>query len=334
MAMALGRKKGNTGGAARISMARKRDELSILVVDDMKFNCEFIRRALQSEGYSDVRVAESASLALEQLQERCADVLLADWVMPEMDGLELTDRVRLIDEEMNRYTCILLLTARDDIDSVIEAFERGVDDYITKPPNKQELAARIYAAGRISSLHNNLLDTMASMQMQYEQHTTIDPLTGLGNYKDALRRFDELLHLVNSRGGGVCCAVVRISRAEELRSKYGQSGYEELLIKLGKRLTRTVRPADLVLRLNDTDFAIGMYFADVEYIKVKNFKRVLQGVNLRPLKCSAGFVTVTVGMGMCCNRSGDRLMDAEPFLQCAMEKVAISLKTNCTEVGA
>ena len=320
--------------AERVSMASKREDLSILVVDDMKFNCEFIRRALHSEGYTDVRVAESASLALEQLQERHVDVLLADWVMPEMDGLALTDRVRQIDEEHNRYTAVLLLTARDDIDSVIEAFDRGVDDYITKPPNKQELAARVYAAGRISMLHNNLLDAVAGMQVQYEQHATIDPLTGLGNHKDALRRFDELLNLVNSRGGGVCCAVVRISRAEELRSKYGKSGYEDLLIKLGKRLARTVRPADLVVRLNDTDFAIGMYFADVEYIKVKNFKRVMQGVNLRPLKSSMGFVTVTVAMGMCCNRSGDRLMGAEQFVQCATEKLAISLKTNCTEVGA
>jgi CheY-like chemotaxis protein len=61
----------------------------------------------------------SAQEALQQLEQRPAEVLLADWVMPEMDGLELTDRVRQIDEEQNHYTCIVLLTARDDIASVI-----------------------------------------------------------------------------------------------------------------------------------------------------------------------------------------------------------------------
>lgn len=315
-------------------MTNKREDLSILVVDDMKFNCEFIRRALLSEGYADVRVAESAPQALEMLKERSVDVLLADWVMPEMDGLELTDRVRQLDEEKNRYTCVLLLTARDDVDSVIEAFDRGVDDYLTKPPNKQELAARIYGAGRISNLHNHLLSALAGAQTQYQEHVTIDPVTGLGNKKDALRRFNELLQLVNSRGGGVCCTVLQLSQAAELEKKYGKSVYAELLDKVGKRLQRSIRPGDVLARLSQTEFAIGMYFADVEHIKIKNFKRILQAVNLRPMKTSAGFISVTAAMGMCCNRSGDPLIAAEVLMNCASDKLSLSIKTGCTEVGA
>lgn len=312
---------------------RQQEELSILVVDDMKFNCEFIRRVLGNAGYSDIRVARSALDALEQLQQRRVDVLLADWVMPEMDGLTLTNRVRQLDEEANHYTCILLLTARDDMDSVIEAFERGVDDYLTKPPNPQELAARIHAAGRIAIMHNNLLDAMAGMERQYHQYVTIDALTGLGNRLEALRRLDEWLRLVDSRGGGICCGVLRIHRAEALRQQYGNAGYDELLTLAAKRLKRAVRPNDLVARLDETDFAIGMYYADEELIKVRNLKRILQGMNMRPLKSSLGYVSLTGALGMSCNRAGEPLISADELLGRAAERVAVSIKTGCSEVG-
>ena len=68
--------------------------LSILVVDDAKFSSAMIGRALSQAGYQDVRFASSASEALQLLEQRPASVLLVDWLMPEIDGLELTARVR------------------------------------------------------------------------------------------------------------------------------------------------------------------------------------------------------------------------------------------------
>ncbi|WP_198264927.1 response regulator [sulfur-oxidizing endosymbiont of Gigantopelta aegis] len=66
-----------------------RDSLSILVVDDMKFSCEFIRRALKKEGYTSVDVVNNAPEALLRLQKKSVDVVLADWLMPEMDVMWL-----------------------------------------------------------------------------------------------------------------------------------------------------------------------------------------------------------------------------------------------------
>ena len=84
-------------------------DLSILVVDDAKFSSAMIGRALSQAGYQDIRFASSASEALQQLEQRPVSVLLADWLMPEMDGLELTARVRQLDESINHYTYIVLL---------------------------------------------------------------------------------------------------------------------------------------------------------------------------------------------------------------------------------
>lgn len=314
-------------------MATQREDLAIVVVDDMKFNCVFIRRVLNGEGYGDVRVAASASEGLELLHQRPADVVLADWVMPEMDGLELTDRIRQIDEEMERYTCVVLLTARDDTASLLEAFERGVDDYLTKPPNKQELAARIYAAGRIAQMQNGLLDMMRNVRGEYEQRIMLDELTGLGNSREAERRLDEMTKLVDSRGGAACCSVIAIDNAEKIRAEQGLRVYEEILRSIAKRLRRSVRPTDVVARISESEFLVAMYYQDEAQVRPKIFKRLMQGINLRSFKTEKGFLNVNVAVAMSCSREGAPPATSAALLQQAREKVPLSRRTGCTEVA-
>ncbi|MDH5784179.1 MAG: response regulator [Chromatiales bacterium] len=302
--------------------SKNRGDISIIVVDDMKFNCEFIRKSLQNEGYNDVRVAISAREALQQLEERQAEVLLADWVMPEMDGLELTDRVRQIDEEKNHYTCVVLLTARDDIDSVIEAFDRGVDDYLTKPPNKQELAARIYAAGRMACLQNGLLDAMKTLRESYEGRVTIDQATGLGNRLDAERRFSELVEMVESRGGAACCGFFSLNNSEGLLAEYGESAYIEVLKSIATRLSRAIRPNDVVARISDAEFVVGMYYHDEEQLRSKTYKRILQSINLRPIKTSRGFITISGSMAVSCCTKKNFYSSAEDLIAAAAERLS------------
>lgn len=313
--------------------SKKREELSIIVVDDMKFNCEFIRKSLHDEGYGDVRVAVSAQEALQLLEQRPAEVLLADWVMPQMDGLELTDRVRQIDEEKGRYTCILLLTARDDIASVLEAFDRGVDDYLTKPPNKQELAARIYAAGRIANLQNGLLDAMETMRESYESRITIDQVTGLGNRLDAERRFNELLNMVESRGGAASCGFFSLNESEALLAEHGEETYCEILKSIATRLSRSVRPNDVVARISDAEFAVGMYYQDEEQMKMKTFKRIMQAINMRPIKTSRGFITVSGTMSVSCSQKGNLYENAEELMEAAAQKVEQARATGAGELA-
>ena len=126
----------------------KKEELSVIIVDDLQFSCEVVKSGLKKSGYKDIRTANSANDAMLLLNQRRADVILADFWMPEMNGLEMTDLIRRWDESNNRYTGIILLTAEDNTSSIVVAFDRGVDDFLSKSVNQFELAARVFGAGR------------------------------------------------------------------------------------------------------------------------------------------------------------------------------------------
>jgi diguanylate cyclase (GGDEF)-like protein len=113
---------------------------SLLVVDDDPFIARLLEIELRAAGY-DVRVASDGSLALSAAQERCPDLVLADVMMPNMDGFELTRRLR--QDPRTASVSIIMLTARGLSADKLEGFAIGADDYIVKPFDTPELLARI-----------------------------------------------------------------------------------------------------------------------------------------------------------------------------------------------
>ena len=127
---------------------RNRD-LSIVIVDDLQFSRMVVKTALKKAGYDGVRLADSATQALNMLNEQPADVVLADWMMPEMDGLELTDRIRQRDEDAGTYTAIILFTASEGTDLLVKAFEHGVDDLRRSVSEIYRMLAVLVARGYV-----------------------------------------------------------------------------------------------------------------------------------------------------------------------------------------
>ena len=113
---------------------------SVLVVDDDPFIARLLEIELRAAGY-EVRVAGDGVQALEAAQERCPDLVLADVMMPNMDGFELTRRLRM--DERTTGAKVILLTARGMSADRLEGFAVGADDYVIKPFDTPELLARI-----------------------------------------------------------------------------------------------------------------------------------------------------------------------------------------------
>jgi sigma-B regulation protein RsbU (phosphoserine phosphatase) len=275
------------------------DDISVIVVDDAKFTCEMIRRVLKGAGFQDIRVANSAQQALEMMRQRKANILVADWLMPEMDGLTLTQRVRQFDEESSHYTYIILLTAKEGADSLAEAFNHGVDDFISKSPDSTQLLARINAAGRISKLQSDLIkanERLSALNRHLEERSCFDTVTGLGNRSYLERQIDNTMRHIEARGGGACLVVIRINDFELLRRRHGDRVCNEVVEATAVRLQQSVRPLDVVARLGAAEFALLMQQEEAGRTHGNSFRRVHQALNLRAYKTGAGFLTATSAM--------------------------------------
>ncbi|QMV64464.1 response regulator [Pseudomonas berkeleyensis] len=275
--------------------------LSILVVDDAKFSSAMIGRALSQAGYQDVRFASSAAEALQLLEQRPASVLLADWLMPEMDGLELTTRVRQLDETADHYTYVILLTGKEGENVLSEAFDRGVDDFISKAAMNEQLVPRVFAADRLCNtlqrlLHENrmLTQNIASL----ERRNLVDPLTGLGNPRYLRQKLTDSLRQIESRGGAVCYLLIGLQDAGQLRNQYGDRFYNELLHSAARRLQQLVRPLDVLTRLDDDHFGLITLLEDLHECSPSSFKRLHEGLNLKAFKTSEGFITLKAGISL------------------------------------
>lgn len=277
-------------------------DLPILVVDDAKFSSMVVGRTLRNAGYRDVRIANDAPAALKLMEQRAVSVLIADWLMPEMDGLALTDGVRQQDEQINHYTYVILLTARESVEALAEAFDRGVDDFIYKSDMTKQLIPRIFAADRMADRQNTLLRANALLienNRELESSNIIDLETGLCNNRYGRDRLTKMLRHAESRGGASAYVLCGIRNWQELKRKHPPTVMNELSVGIARRLSTLIRPIDVLCRVGDNQFAIISYFPNSDHCTTTAFRRVFDGINHKALKTTAGYISVEAGMVLC-----------------------------------
>ena len=299
-------------------------DLSIIIVDDLQFSRIVVKTALKKAGYNGVRMADSATEALAMIAQRPADVVLADWMMPEMDGLELTQLIRQGDEEKGTYTAIILFTAHDGVEYLVKAFDHGVDDYLCKPPNPQELAARVNAAARVAELQNDLLETSRQMQKtiaNLEKLALVDELTGAGNQSFLTKNLKAHLLEASTRRGGVCLALVELRELDDIAEKHGDFIVDEILISQHRRLRRAVRPTDIVARMDNNTFGIIMHHTKVKDYKPSSIERILTTINNRAYKTTAGNLSITGCIGVHYYRGDEAIISVVEMIKQARSKL-------------
>jgi len=149
--------------------------MKILIADDDAISRRVLHSFLTKWGY-DVVVANDGLEAMNAFSASGAPRLaILDWMMPGLDGLQVCHQVRELSD--GQYFYIILLTARDRSEEIVEGLYAGADDYISKPFNAEELKVRLRAGQRIIDLQKELLDAQEKLVFQ----ATHDPLTRLWN---------------------------------------------------------------------------------------------------------------------------------------------------------
>ncbi|MEM7597795.1 MAG: SpoIIE family protein phosphatase [Pseudomonadota bacterium] len=128
---------------------------TVLVVDDSRAQRMMLCKVMERQGYT-VHEAGSGLDALKICQSGIPDLVLSDWMMPGMDGLEFCEAFRSLPRD--RYGYFILLTSRSDKEDVTRAFDAGADDFLTKPVNLHELNVRVRAGERIMTMEQELND--------------------------------------------------------------------------------------------------------------------------------------------------------------------------------
>ncbi len=172
--------------------------MRVLVVGDKKHERESVVELVESLDHQ-VEQAEDGLSAWKRYTRHHYDVIISDYLMPEMNGLELCRRVRE-DCPYGRYTYVIICSARAEQHHVLAGFESGVDDYLRKPARPVEVRARLISARRVTTVHNELARKnreLRDLSQELRAHSRTDPLTGVGN---RLRFTEDVVELLNSPG--------------------------------------------------------------------------------------------------------------------------------------
>lgn len=282
--------------------------MKIMVVDDSELQRLTMEATLKKSGYEDVILADSASDALAILSARSdIDLILLDVVMPDINGIEACGLIK--NYPHLKDIPIIIVTAKDDRESLDEAFRAGATDYLVKPPDEIEMRARIRSAlslkiemDRRKAKEKDLLELtqkLASANQMLRRLSVIDPLTGIANR----RYFDEVLDQEWKRARrerqDLSLIMIDIDNFKSYNDHLGHQAGDDCLKKVAHALSSCLhRPGDLVARYGGEEFGVVLPNTNFEGAGeiAENMRRSVEGLGLEHPGCGPGGV-VTVSLG-------------------------------------
>lgn len=214
----------------------------ILLVDDDPAMLRLLGRWLERDGY-DVRTAEDGHEALALVGKDCPDFIVTDWEMPRLSGIDLCRAIRSLN--LPHYVYITFLTVRAASEEIVAGLEAGADDFLKKPVNRGELAARLHAGTRVLDLERRL-SLMAST----------DSLTGLRTQRSFFEAAEKLWRRVAESGAPLSCVMCDVDYFKRVNDLYGHPSGDAVLRAVSEVL-RAACPTDgTVCRYGGEEFCI------------------------------------------------------------------------------
>ncbi|MCX5756978.1 MAG: diguanylate cyclase, partial [Candidatus Hydrogenedentes bacterium] len=226
--------------------------MRVLIAEDDLTSRNILAAILKKWGHDPV-VTKDGAAAWNVLQQPDAPKLvLLDWNMPGMEGLEVCRRLR--DNASSNPPYVILLTGRGEKGDIVRGLEAGANDYIAKPYDNEELQARIGVGKRMLELQASLLDTRDAL----EHLAMHDPLTGIFNRRAILDRLRAEISRARRDGGRLSVGMCDLDHFKKINDRLGHQAGDELLKAISKRLKNLVRSSDTVARMGGDEFMLLM----------------------------------------------------------------------------
>src|SRR5271163_3077150 len=266
--------------------------MQALVVDDSAIYRKLIGDHLRSWGF-EVTLAECGSAAWTLLQQpQSPKLVLLDWVLPDLDGIELCKRIRVAGST-GPYVYVILLTGKDGRQNMLDAMQAGADDFLAKPFDELELKARLLVGKRILDLQEELVSARESMR----HAATHDSLTGLLNRGEIVGMLERELERSRRDHQPLGVILGDIDHFKNVNDTLGHLFGDEALREIGRRLRAQLRVYDGVGRYGGEEFLMILPNCDLSdaLLRADGLREIIART---PVTCSGKKRPITMSMGV------------------------------------
>lgn len=265
--------------------------MRILIAEDDPVSRRLLEAFLTRWGH-EVITARDGNEAWELLQREDAPKLaILDWMMPGMDGVQVCLKTR--ERTGQPYVYILMLTAKDRKQDIVQGIEAGADEYMIKPFDAHELKAHLLAGKRILDLQEQLITAREELRIQ----ATHDLLTGLWNHTSILDIVQVELERAQRQHTPLGLVMGDLDHFKSINDTYGHPAGDAVLREVARRMHSVVRPYDSVGRYGGEEFLVVIPACDLVDAR-HQAERLRASVRGQPIALGEASLPVTISLGV------------------------------------
>jgi two-component system, cell cycle response regulator len=274
---------------ASLQIMDARDCCHVLLVDDSPVARKLVEQALPAEEYVLFQ-AGTASSAIELFEKHRPRLVITDWEMPDLTGLDLCKRIRSFRDS---FTYVILLTSNSDTSNIVAGLQSGADEYLTKPFDPAELRARADVGRRIIRLHQEI----EAKNRLLEQLALTDPLTGLPNRRAVEQWATREINAAKRHKFSFWVIVADLDQFKSINDTHGHDAGDAVLRKFSEIVQSNSRRSDICGRIGGDEFLMVITHGEREGLQVA-VERIREEIERQTFSFGGQQVRVTASFGI------------------------------------
>jgi two-component system chemotaxis response regulator CheY len=277
--------------------------MKVLIVEDDPMSALVLRRTLESMDHQTIAASDGLE-AWDLIQREDIRLVISDWMMPRMDGLELCRRIRARSDCV--YTYVIVVTAKRQRQDRIEALQAGADDLLSKPFDQGELLARTRVAQRILTMQEELQarsreleimrDELEFQNARLAEMAICDSLTGLKNRRHLREVLETSFSFALRQLLPLSVVMVDVDQFKAYNDTFGHPAGDAVLSEIAATLVKNSREHDLVARYGGEEFVVLLPATTTpsSLVVCERMRRMIERHRwgLRPITASFGIATL------------------------------------------
>lgn len=283
--------------------------MKVLIAEDDAVSRRVLEEFLRKWGHEVVAVKNGADAWAILGTQHPPRIAILDWMMPELEGVEVCRRVRAVSGRP--YTFMILLTAHGQKQSLLAGLKAGADDYLSKPFDADELRARLQVGERILRIQDELIAARDALHFQ----TTHDLLTGIASRGAAMDFLTRELSRGFREHRAISVVLVDVDHFKSVNDRYGHLAGDAVLQEVAQRMLKCIRPYDCLGRYGGEEFLV-VFPSSAEEGGFRAAERIRKSIEAMPVRTPEGQLAVTASLGVA-TTDPSRLQHPEELLRSA-----------------